>query len=344
MIKLSVMEIKSQVQSVSPPRIIPSMLEGFNVVASHIKLILLPVLLDLLLWFGPHLRVRTLFSPLFDQLSKSMSLMSSPEVQNLLVSTQSVWLETLERFNLLTTLRTLPIGIPSLLSRSGFLENPVGQPFNYELQSLSQLAVVWLAIVLVGLAAGAMFFGEIARISLDHESTISLGRFFSQYKQTILFTVATYLIILILAVPLGIFISLVSMVNPMLTQIGIILMSLVLIWLLMPLIFSPHGIYGSQMNLFSAAMTSIRLVRYFLPGTGIFMLIAILLSQGLDILWQFPPENSWMIIIGIFGHAFVATGLVAASFIYYRGGIKWMNEKLFKVTGVQKTADDRAGS
>jgi hypothetical protein len=35
-----------------------------------------------------------------------------------------------------------------------------------------------------------------------------------------------------------------------------------------------------------------------------------------------------MSFVGIFGHAFISTGLIAASFVYYRNGITWMESKM----------------
>jgi uncharacterized membrane protein YdcZ (DUF606 family) len=66
------------------------------------------------------------------------------------------------------------------------------------------------------------------------------------------------------------------------------------------------------------------LVRFFLPGTGFFLLIALIISQGLDLLWSSPPTSSWLTLVGIFGHAFIYSALFAASFVYYRRGMQWM--------------------
>jgi hypothetical protein len=100
--------------------------------------------------------------------------------------------------------------------------------------------------------------------------------------------------------------------------------------LLVPLVFTPHNIYSGQRNLLVSIATSVRLVRFFLPGTGIFLLFAILISQGLDILWRIPPETSWLTAVGIFGHAFIYSGLLAASFVYFRGGMRWMLHNIAK--------------
>jgi len=46
--------------------------------------------------------------------------------------------------------------------------------------------------------------------------------------------------------------------------------------------------------------------------------MAFVISQGMDVLWQTPPEDSWLSLVGIFGHAFISTGILADSFIYYK--------------------------
>jgi len=43
-------------------------------------------------------------------------------------------------------------------------------------------------------------------------------------------------------------------------------------------------------------------------------------------LWRIPPENSWLTLIGLAGHAFVATGLISASFIYYHDTRQWIGQ------------------
>ncbi len=70
------------------------------------------------------------------------------------------------------------------------------------------------------------------------------------------------------------------------------------------------------------------MVRYSLPNIGWFSIMAIVLSQGMDMLWRIPPANSWMTAVGILGHAFVSTSLLAASFFYYRDINLWIESAL----------------
>jgi hypothetical protein len=119
-----------------------------------------------------------------------------------------------------------------------------------------------------------------------------------------------------------------SFLNPVLMQFGLIFIGFTLLWLLMPLFFSTHGIFAFQDNLLAGMLNSARIVRYFLPATGFFIVAAILISEGLDVIWMFPPEDSWMTLVGIAGHAFIATSLVASSFAFYRQGITFINQRL----------------
>jgi hypothetical protein len=71
-------------------------------------------------------------------------------------------------------------------------------------------------------------------------------------------------------------------------------------------------------------MSSIQLTRFTLPTSSLFVLTVFLLSYGLSFLWRIPSLDSWMTLLGIFGHSFVTTALLAASFIYYRDMSLWV--------------------
>ena len=60
-----------------PPRMIPSIVGGFNAVASHIYIILFPMCLDLLLWLGPLVRVKNYFLPLLVEAANVSSAASA---------------------------------------------------------------------------------------------------------------------------------------------------------------------------------------------------------------------------------------------------------------------------
>jgi hypothetical protein len=146
--------------------------------------------------------------------------------------------------------------------------------------------------------------------------------------QTLVLTVVLVIGLGILMIPASLMLTVFSLISPAVAQIVLLVATFFSLWWLLPLVFSPHGIFAFGQNAITSLITSNRLVRKYMPGTGMFLVILIVLSEGLDVVWRFAPPESWMMLIGIAGHAFVTTALVAASFIYYQGGMRWMQENL----------------
>jgi hypothetical protein len=97
-----------------------------------------------------------------------------------------------------------------------------------------------------------------------------------------------------------------------------------MIWLIFPLLFSAHGIFVKNLSAWQSIRLSIQITNATLPTTALFFLSIFILTQGLNVLWRIPPTDSWLTLVGIAGHAFVVTGLLAASFIYFRDADRWV--------------------
>jgi hypothetical protein len=113
-----------------------------------------------------------------------------------------------------------------------------------------------------------------------------------------------------------------------LAQCGLLLYFIFLFWLILPLLFSPHGIFVNQNKMFDSVKMSTRLTRQTMPTSALFFLMVVILSKGLDVLWLAPKDDSWLILVGIAGHGFITTGLLASSFIYYRDADRWARKVL----------------
>jgi hypothetical protein len=322
----------NQTQSIynSPPKLINALLAGFNTVASHVYLLILPVIFDLLLWFGPRLRLQNLLMPLVDNTTRYLLEINSLDLANRMKAVSQVYSEILQRFNLISLIRTYPIGVPSLLASQSPLDNPLGVAQVIEIKSIATACIYLVAILLIGFLLGCLYFNLLGRTTSEGTAAFDFHKFINQVGLTLLLTVGLIVFLVLLSLPGLLLMSVFAVINPGLADIAMIVIFFILLWLLVPLIFTPHGIYSGQRNLFVSIATSVRLVRFFLPGTGIFLLLAILISQGLDILWRMPPASSWLTAVGIFGHAFIYTGLFAASFIYFRGGMVWMLHNIQK--------------
>jgi hypothetical protein len=325
------MQTETKSITVTPPKLIASIAAGFNTVANHIHLIIFPIALDLLLWFGPRLSIRTLAEPFIVDFNRVIEMGAANSTEMLRLSTD-FWTIVLERFNLLSVLRTFPVGITSLFSSSAPAASPLGEASKIEVSSLIGLIGVGLLLIAVGLAIGSFFFHQVARYSSEDQPNFSIQQVTWQYFQIMLLTISLLIMFLMFAIPTLLTLSVLLMFSPGMAQIALFLMSLLMLWLFLPLVFAPHGIFANRQNVLASIQTSIHLVRYYLPGTGLFLLTALLFSQGMDVIWRVPPETSWMSIIGVLGHAFITTALLSASFIYYAGGIRWMKENLKRLS------------
>jgi len=311
-----------QVKLPPPPGLFASLMRGFDSVANHILVILPPIILDLFLWLGPHLRLKSFLQPLVDQLPALAKSFPSnfPDV----ATVQSAWTAMINQFNLFMILRTFPVGATSLLSLAMPMQTPLGAPTNLDAGSFIGIFSWVLLLVVLGWLIGAIYYFWISGVALKPE-----GRsFWNSIKQTMVLSIIWLGILFVLGLPALLVISMIAYFSAVLGQIMFFIGALLLIWMIMPVFFSVHGIFTLQLNAFRSILGSLRMVRFTLPNTGLFLLVFVIINTGMNFLWNTPSENSWWMLVGIAGHAFVSTALLAASFIYYRDINAWLSAVL----------------
>ena len=301
-----------------PPGLITSLVRGFDSVANHVLVILPPLLLDLFLWLGPHLRLKSFIQPFLDQLP-SMAKAFPSNLPDLTVVQQG-WTSFMNQFNLFIILRTFPVGATSLLSLQMPELTPLGVPPTFDAGSFFGIIGWALLLALIGWLIGALYYFWISSVTLKPEVR-SLWR---SFKQTTFLSIIWLGIFFVFGLPALMLVSVISFFSPLLGQIMFFLGALLLIWLAMPIFFSAHGIFILQLDAFRSILGSLRMVRFTLPNTGLFLLVFVLINTGLNFLWNTPQKNSWWMLVGIAGHAFVSTALLAGSFIYYRDINAWL--------------------
>lgn len=303
-----------------PPGVIGALKAGLDVISTHVSVILLPLTLDAFLWLGPRLSVKNIFTALY---TDTISFYDANGISvEELKQVEDVWMEFFQRFNLLGILRTFPVGISSLMQGRMPVASPLGASEAIEVGSwLSFLG--WLVLLtLLGWTFGAMYFQRVSRLVARPESAFPSAR---TIGQSLLFSVGFMLVALVLGVPVLIVLSLLNLFGPSVMQVGMFMMMLFASWVVVPLFFTPHGIFLRGDNALRSVITSLRMSRFTLPSASLFVLALFIAAQGLNILWNVPTDDSWMLLVGIAGHAFVTTSLLAASFIYYRDIHAWMN-------------------
>ncbi len=316
----------------APPNFINSIMAGFDSITNHLGLILFPILLDFLLWLGPHLRLNTLVNSLLNMM-ESLPGGNSPEMVNLLQMNREMWAASGDHFNLLSILRTYPVGIPSLMVSIQPITNPIAAPYSIEVLSVRALLGIWLLLTFTGLAIGAFYFWTVAQAALSGEInwTKAVLRWPWISAQVWLLAILWLAIMVALSIPGSCIITLLTAGGLSLGRIGILIFLGMVLWLLFPLVFSSHGIFVHQRAMWDSVKEGIRMTRYTFPTTTLFIFVILVLNEGLDMLWRIPGEKSWLTIIGLAGHGFVTSGILASTFIYYRDATSWVEQVVQRI-------------
>ena len=308
-----------------PPGVFGSLKAGFDVVSNRVVLILLPLGLDLLLWLGPRLSVDGLLAPYFKLvLEQARRGVADGDLERF-IQYQSLIMERLKDFNLLSLLskvQIFPIGISSLSAQTLPVENPFGVSNVVIVSSIWVLFGMIFVLISFSWIGGGVYFRQVAESILGEENAgIS---YINAVFQTLLLSVIWMVGLVIILVPLTLVLGVFTLISPLLANIALLVIMFFSFWLVVPLFFTPHGIFVRRQNAFYSIYSSLRMIRFSLPTSGIFVLSAFLLSRGLNVLWSAPKPDSWLTLVGFTGHAFITTVLLAASFIYYRDMTDWL--------------------
>jgi hypothetical protein len=314
-----------------PVGIIASIASGFETVNARLELILLPLVLDLFLWLGPHLSVK----PVLDQsLAALLSLLATPagvdqataqSLETLREQMKAAFVAYGERFNFFSRLSTLPLGLPSLIGGRGALLVPGGTPVTWFVDNAPEYVLLFVSFSLLGLFLGAFYFGGIAQQVRDARLNwrLLLQQVWGDWARLTALTTVAFIVLALLSLPVLLVAVLLALIHPLLASFAI---STVALWLLIYLGFTLHGIILQRRGLFSAMWDSIRLAHASLPQTLALYTAVIFIYVGLDWVWSLAADDSWLLLVGVLGHAVVATALVAATFVFYKDRYRWWME------------------
>jgi hypothetical protein len=323
------------------PKVLQSIRSGFDSITKHLSLLLFPIGLDLVLWFAPHLRIKSQIENLILEMDQ-VSTVLSPDFNEMIEASNEVWMMAAERINLFLSLRSFPVGIFSLFLSILPIRNPLGTPILHDIPLFSSAIIISLGLFLVGLALGGLYFSSVRQAALFDEVKwrVVLQEWprigFQSFLLSIFwFFLFASLMLLGTCVATGI-----TLISVSLAQMVLVLFGIATFWLIFPLFFSPHGIFSRHLTAWKSMIQSIRLTNMTFFKTGLFILLAVLVNQGLNMIWQVPPEDSWLMMISIIGHAFVTTGMLAASFVYYQEMTRWV-EEIMQIGKIQPIPEER---
>jgi hypothetical protein len=321
----------SRTESISPPPgVIGSLRAGFDTIATHISAILLPVVLDLWLWLGPRVGVTEFVRSLETIMVQYWNTAGvTPEQFKATMDSYREFLTVMDSFNLAALLRTFPIGIPSLMTGIQPVDTPMGAPVVHQVGTFIDV-LGWSALLTgIGWLGGYYYFRWVASLVVKNAKPDG-SQPGGAFLQSLIISLIWAALFFLVGLPVMMVLYLASAVPPL--QFSLMLfLGFLSMWLVVPLFFSPLGIFVRRQHVFSSILSGVQLARFTLPGSSLFVLCILLISMGLNFVWSIPPAGSWMSLVGILGHAFISTALLAASFIYYRDMTDWLQAVLERI-------------
>jgi len=334
------MDSRVEENTAQPLGVIAILRAGFEMVSRHIWLITLPILLDLLLWLGPRISTAPL-NKRFVAFLASQPL-PDPTLARQMQQLGEVIGEMGGRSNLLSLLSALPIlDVPSLLARqvSGMV-TPLGEP--RVLLVTSVLALLGWVVVLIpaGPVLGFVYLNSLARrvraLGVDEEGgsqpeeTVDPGdrvkRGINKLLSMFLFVAGLLMAVAVLVPLWSVAVGTVLMIAPPIGFLAWMISIGIGGYLALHLTFVVHGVLLGERGLFRATVESFMLIQTQFPSVMGLILLALVIYEGLGFIWSLPTSDSWTLLIGIVGNGCIATGLTAATFVFYRERIGQLPE------------------
>ncbi len=306
-----------------PPGIIGSLRMGFDAIAAHVAVILMPLALDLLLWLGPRFSMDQIMQPVIKDVGSFFAANSGLQPQDI-QNSLDLYGKFFQAFNLLGILRTFPIGISSLMSGVMPTQTPWGAPLVVEINSPVQLAAITFLLTVLGWMLGGLYFRWVAALAAPQAPGDIFPAPGRAVLQTVVYAVVWSIVCWVVGLPVTLLLYVLFAINSLLGEGVLLLLGFLSMWLIVPVFFSPHGMFIRKQNAFASILSGFQMTRFTLPTSSLFVLTVFLLGVGLNFLWSKPANDSWLVIVGIFGHAFITTALLASSFVYYDKMTTWL--------------------
>ena len=309
-----------------PTGVIETLSAGYAAVNHHLWVLALPILLDVFLWFGPHVSYSPLVGPAVTHATEwtrqvALGPRRAPSNPDLLNSLQldetRQWLiDRADEVNGLELLAWGPLALPTLAA----LPSP-----NEDLAFVSDWAdgvLLLVACVGVSLLLGGWFYAGLAAASSGlHYGPLATGRGTPRAIVDVLGLVGVVFgIALLLGLPVLLLIGFAALVSPPVAVLGTVLVAAGLLFATVHLFFAVDAIFISQARPLAAIKRSVAVVRRQLRPSVALIVLTWLILAGMARVWDILAstlQSPYGVALGILGNAYIASGLIAAGMIFY---------------------------
>jgi hypothetical protein len=318
---------KIAVDGPKPPiGFLSSLWRGIEFVNAHPGIMVVPLIIDAFLWFGPHLSLLSLITPLLESINTALA------ANQLTPAMMDALRQAAQKYNLFSLIAFIPLFPPSLMAGAAPGQTPLGAPI------VLAVASWWEALGLAPLLiAGSILIGSLYWL-VAGKSTQTVkwtpGEWFGRWVRTVIVMLILCGLCLILVLGIGLpvlfIISLIGLVSVdvagILSQLFIFLGGGFLFWVFLFFMFSIHGIILYRDGIFQSVRNSVVTSRWLYPLSIWIPILLILLQYLLSTVWSLAGDANWSGAIGILGNAYTSSVIVTASMAYYIDKRRWISE------------------
>lgn len=306
--------------------VIESISTGFDAVARHPWLMITPFALDVFLWLGPRLLasgVYTQFGPYLQSVPVALDADTQLAMQQVVH-----WLQDFfTKFNLFSWLSTGFLNLPTLNAGSDSTTKLAtgAVPAVWQIGDLGSYLLVFIVLNIVGLLLTSLVWTLLLDVLRKSPVDLpgALRRCLKLWGRLTIFVFAILAVVMGLILLLSLVISLIGLLSLGLAALVPLFVLSFGLWVVFYLVFTLHGLVLYDLPIIRSMQISALLIRsFFAPTLGLLFLSGAIFL-GLGLIWDSFAIDSWARLIAMAGNAFIVTGLMMASLVYYqnRSGI-----------------------
>ena len=309
-----------------PIGFLSSLWKGIEFVNAHPGIMVVPVLIDAFLWFGPHLSLLPLINPVLTSLNTALAANQfSPTMMDTLR-------QVVEKYNLFSLLAFIPLFPPSLMTGAAPGQTPLGTPIVISIANWWQCLGIVPALVAISILIGSLYWLLAGRSAQGAKWTG--GDWFGRYSRTVivmLLLCGSFLILILgISIPVLFVISVIGVVSvdvaAILSQLFFFLGGGFLFWVFLFFIFSVHGVILFRDGILQSIRNSVVTSRWLYPISIWIPILLILLQYLVSMVWGLAADANWSGAVGILGNAYTSSVIVTASMAYYIDKRRWISE------------------
>ncbi len=310
----------------APIGFFPSVWKAIEYVNGHPGVLVLPVLLDGFLWFGPHISIGALLAPVIHSMTNAA--LANPANAAMIDAMK----QAADKFNLFSLLAFIPLLPPSVMSGSLADQTPLGSPIVLPISNWMLVIPLAAGLIVISLLIGSAYLVWAGGATQNAAWPLkdALGRWARTVLVIGLLCAAFFILVLVFAIPILFLVSLVALAAP---GIGAVLLQMVfflgggfLFWVVLFFMFSMHGTVLYRDSVPAAVWNSINTSRWMYPVSIWIPMLLVLLNFLASTIWSLAPLDSWAGAVGVLGNAYTGSVVVVASMAYYIDKRRWIDE------------------